>query len=190
LTGSEPRIRLFAGLQPPAPARAAIAAWADEGLGRQVGLRVLSADALHVTIAFLGGLPPDAVQAAAEALDRAPREVARLVPAGAVGVPRGRPRLVALDLQDPSGAAGRVHAVVTRELARAGLYEPDERAFWPHLTLARARRGRGIPRARVPDDLPSPPHEFEAPCLVLYRSHLGREGARYEPVHVTRLDGG
>jgi 2'-5' RNA ligase len=58
-------------------------------------------------------------------------------------------------------------------------HEPETRPFRPHVTVARVRRGTRV-RAM---DIPEPPQlRFHSAGLVLYRSQLGRGGARYEPV--------
>ena len=70
-------------------------------------------------------------------------------------------------------------------LARAGLFRPERRAFWPHVTVARVQGGRS---PEPLGDLPPPPGEaFEASELTLYRSTLRREGARYDALDRIRL---
>ena len=56
-------------------------------------------------------------------------------------------------------------------------YRPEKRAFWPHVTLARVKRGRRAPPLDAPDPPAAP---FEAPELTLYRSTLRPQGALYE----------
>ena len=66
-------------------------------------------------------------------------------------------------------------------LEAGGWYRPEKRPFWPHLTLARVKRGerRVAPLAGEP----RPPSEpFEAPVVTLYRSTLRPQGALYEPL--------
>jgi 2'-5' RNA ligase len=58
-------------------------------------------------------------------------------------------------------------------------HQPETRPFRPHVTVARVRRGA---RVRV-REVPAPPQlRFHATGLVLYRSQLGRGGARYEAI--------
>jgi 2'-5' RNA ligase len=94
-------------------------------------------------------------------------------------VPPRVPRLFALDLEDEDGRCGTIQAVVSDALEGLGLYEPEKRPFWPHVTLARVRKG-----ARVRGfDVPDPPAEsWRADAVTLYRSRLSRAGARYEPL--------
>jgi 2'-5' RNA ligase len=94
-----------------------------------------------------------------------------------MGVPRRRPRLFALDLADPDGAAAALHAAVSAALSIASFYEPEKREFWPHVTVARVARAE---RKAAPITVPPPSDGFTATEVVLYRSHLGRGPARYE----------
>ncbi len=70
-----------------------------------------------------------------------------------------------------------MQAAVADALAGAGLYEPEKRPFWPHVTLARVRRGERVRRVAAGD----PPAPFRADRVVLYRSTLRPDGAVYEP---------
>jgi 2'-5' RNA ligase len=104
---------------------------------------------------------------------------ARLAARALVPVPKRGPRLFALDLEDPADAATAVHARAAEALTEAGYYEPEKRPFWPHVTLARVKRGRRAPRVEAAD----PPGEpFTATVVTLYRSVLQPQGARYEPL--------
>ena len=65
-------------------------------------------------------------------------------------------------------------------LAKGGWYRPEKRPFWPHVTVARAKRRE----RRVPPlpDLAPPAAPFTASELTLYRSTLLPQGARYDPL--------
>jgi len=66
-------------------------------------------------------------------------------------------------------------------LEAGGWYRPEKRPFWPHITLARVKRGER--RVPPPPDEPAPPGDpFEAGVLTLYRSTLRPQGALYEPL--------
>lgn len=66
----------------------------------------------------------------------------------------------------------------------AGL-SPEERPFHPHLTLARIRPPADV-GAKVDEELAL---SWRCERLVLYRSHLGRGGATYEPLDSIDLIG-
>jgi 2'-5' RNA ligase len=159
-----------------------IAAWRDGALGGFDELRQVRAEYLHVTLVFLGWqYERDVERIAGTAFDPlAGLRSAQLSAAGLVPVPKRGPRLFALDLADPSGAASAMQDAAARALSSARFYAPEKRPFWPHVTLARLKRGRRAPRVEAPD----PPAEpFEAAIVTLYRSVLQPQGARYEPLH-------
>ena len=171
-------MRLFLALDLPDAGRAQIARWRDSLVAERAELRPVRDEALHVTLVFLGRRPAQLVpglwSAAAGAL--AGLAAPTLAPAGLTAVPPRRPRLLALDLEDRGGRAGEVHGALSRALAEVGLHEPEKRAFWPHVTVARAR-GKG--RLRGVEAPPVPPGPFAAPVVTLYRSDLHPAGARY-----------
>jgi 2'-5' RNA ligase len=70
---------------------------------------------------------------------------------------------------------------VSRALVRAGV-APEERAFKPHITLARLGRGAGSvePFLARMAGLASPPVTIDA--FILFESRLGQEGASYDAV--------
>lgn len=189
-----PRTRLFVALELPARVRVAIVEWGREALG-DPALRPVAAESLHITLAFLGYRPEKEVQRLAEALESlevpAPRiELRDPVPRP----PRGRARLFALPVESPQ--AVEVQVALQEELVAAGLYEPEKRAFWPHVTVARARPERGSKKpmrvAEPPPGLPSDlcEHAFDVVRVTLYRSDLQPQGARYTPLSQIELPKG
>jgi 2'-5' RNA ligase len=169
-----PKARLFVALELPAEVRQAIGSL-DLG-----ALRPVPAEALHVTLAFLGHLPESSIPAVeAGAFAR----LACVAPAELSvgtwkGVPPRRPRLFAVDLVDHGGRCAAIAAAVQGGLIASSLYEPETRPFWPHVTAARVRAHENPPRI---DTLPPLPEAtFTADSVVLYRSRPARSGARYE----------
>jgi 2'-5' RNA ligase len=144
-------------------------------------------EALHVTLVFLGYLPEREIARVAstafgplEGL-AAPRLAVREVRA----VPPRSPRLFALDLDDEDGRTVALQGAASDALAAAKLYRPEKRPFWPHITVARVKRGERRP---PPLDGPAPPSDpFEAAVVTLYRSHLSPRGASYEALERLRL---
>jgi 2'-5' RNA ligase len=184
---SGPRARLFLALDLPEPARAAIAAWRDQLVRGRADLRPVRSEALHVTLVFLGWQDEAAAPRIAEAaFGTLPDQPApRLTPLGVRTVPPRSPRLFALDLEDEGGRATAVQAAASAALDAGGWYRPEKRPFWPHLTLARAKRAER--RVRPLQDGPPPPGAFEATAVTLYRSTLRPQGALYEPLARTVL---
>jgi RNA 2',3'-cyclic 3'-phosphodiesterase len=151
-------------------------------------LRPAAADTLHLTLAFLGYRPEKEIPAIARAAFGAVEGIrpAVLRPAGVVPLPRRGPRLFALDLDDEDGRAAAIQAAASQALAEGRFYRPEKRAWWPHLTLARGKRGR---RAAPLDDPPgaAAPATLDAPTVTLYRSTLRPQGAVYEPLERVEL---
>ena len=176
-----PAVRLFVALELPRGARGALAEWQAEALRGRDDLRAVAPDALHVTLAFIGHRPAPEVEPIAAAVRAAVGglEPARLAATGVCGVPRRRPRLFAVDLDDPDAHAGAIAAAVAGALSAAGFYEPEKRRFWPHVTVARLKQAE---RRAAAITIPPPADEFTASEVVLLRSHLGRGPARYEPL--------
>jgi 2'-5' RNA ligase len=183
-----PRARMFVALDLPSEARSALAAWRDELVEGRRDLRPVRPDALHVTLVFLGWQDEKAADAIASAAFSACSELpgARLRAGGIRPLPPRDPRLFALDLEDEDGRAVAIQSAVSDALEAGRWYRPEKRPFWPHLTLARVKRGE----RRVPplSDAPAaPPDKFEADQLTLYRSTLRPQGATYDPLARTTL---
>lgn len=176
---SPPRARLFVALDLPDPAREKLVEWQASALSDRPDLRAVSPEALHVTLAFLGHRPETEIEPIKHAVDlavdgmRAPV----LTPLATKPVPRRRPRLFALDLQDAGGNAAAVQGAIARRLEAGAFYTPERRAFWPHMTIARVGKAA---RHTAPLSAPPPTAAIHAREVTLYRSRLGRGPARYE----------
>lgn len=170
-------------LELPGRVRAALAQW---GSGLEAPVRAVRAQALHVTRCFIGSCPLDEVSAIAGALSLPGRLPAPVASLGlAVGLPARRPNVVALALNDASGALASMQRSVCEALVGLGVCA-ERRAFLPHVTVARLRRG---PRPFSLDGLPRlpPVGAFACSPLVLYRSRPAPGGSRYEPLASLQL---
>lgn len=172
------KARLFVALDLPEDARDELVRWRARALDHP-DLRLVGPEALHVTLVFLGHLDEELIPRIAELIEPPQAEAPVLTALGVKPVPPRGPRLFALDLADEDGRAAAIQAAVSGALEREGLYEPEKRPFWPHVTLARVRKGARVRKLDVPD----PPSEpWRGAAVTLYRSRLSRQGARYEPV--------
>jgi 2'-5' RNA ligase len=146
---------------------------------RTKDLREVAVPMLHVTLCFLGSRPSEEIDALREvvAARQAPRS--ELALGEPLWLPPRRPGVLAIAVDDPDGELRGLQADVASALADLGAYEPERRAFLPHVTVARVRRGRRVRPwpLRAPAPLP-----FVSPSLTLYRSHPGPGGSRYEPL--------
>ena len=183
---------MFVALDLPEGIRGELGEWGEEALA-DPALRPVRPEFLHVTLAFLGYRPEKDVARVAAAVEEC-AGAAPLVELGdPVARPPRRPRVFALPALSPGTEA--IQARLSELLVAERLYEPEKRAFWPHVTVARVRpEGRGSRRPmrieNPPEELPpGPSRAFYGVRLTLYRSELQLEGARYVPMAQVELPG-
>jgi RNA 2',3'-cyclic 3'-phosphodiesterase len=171
-------LRLFVAAEPPRAVCEELASWARRALARGGRARRLDSDSLHLTLCFLGEQPPEAVAEIAAALAAA-TELAAAVEDLHIGAPAWlpprRPRVLAVEIGDPTGTLRALHEVLSRDLQGALGWEPPRQRFRPHVTLARMRPGS----ERARELPPTPPLEFAPVAVTLYRSQLDPAGAAY-----------
>jgi 2'-5' RNA ligase len=183
------RLRLFVALDLPAQVLSVLERWREENIKRVGGLRAVSAEALHATLCFLGWRSPEEVEPIGAACAAALRaaDPPRLSLGEAVWLPKRRPRVLAVRLDDRSGALGRIQMALSDALSGGGWYARETRPFLAHVTAARVT-GHG--RIRPLELAPPPASEFEAERVTLYRSRLGRGPAHYEALRALELPTG
>ncbi len=182
-----PRARLFVALELPQDVRTGVVEWQQSALA-DPALRIVRPEALHITLVFLGYQAEKDTKKIAKAAFATDAEAPAVeLAADPVGVPPGkRPRLIALGANSEETVA--LQAGVEERLVAAGFHEPEKRAFWPHVTVARVKpEARGSRKAALirnqPHPLPEHMFRFFRPTrLVLFKSHLRRTGAEYEPM--------
>jgi 2'-5' RNA ligase len=189
--------RLFVALEPPDLVRRRLAALADE-LRRAAGrageeVRWVPPTNVHLTLQFLGAVPEERVPAIEAALREAAAEARPLSLAlrGVGGFPNARrPRVLWAGLEGDLAPLAALAAALGARLAKLG-HPPEDRPFSPHLTLGRAREGRGAPGlagalAGAAQEAPAP---WRAAEVVLFESHLSPRGPRYEAIARAPLGG-
>jgi 2'-5' RNA ligase len=162
--------------------------WLDRevaGLKTLAGARWTDVDNQHVTLNFLGWvearLLPDVIAALDGASGAHPPAEMSLTGLGAF--PRARrARVLWAGIADPADLLPALARDLGERLRAVG-YEPEDRPFTAHLTLARLKEPRPID---LPD-LPPSPGSFTVDRVTLFRSRLSPAGARYEVVHEAYL---
>jgi RNA 2',3'-cyclic 3'-phosphodiesterase len=175
------RILLFCALQLPDERLDELVDWQTRELRGAEGRLVPRAN-LHVTLAFLGARPAGEVAAVAREL----RAAAACAPAELELRParyRETRNVGMIVLDDVTGAATEFAEDVQARLARLGAYRREPRAWLPHVTVLRFRRPGGA-RPQVANRC-----SIHVVRSALYRSHLGRDGARYDIVETAALGG-
>lgn len=175
-------VRLFVALDIPEHVRAGLEAWSAREL-TDPSLRPVAAENLHMTLVFLGRIELVQVAEVVNEVVNLPQQPVPIRFARTVTPkPARRPAIWALEAEAP--AASQLQAHLSKELSISGLYEPEDRPFWAHLTVARTRTepGKRRPRwvERPPGVLPRAVSEpFDAVRVSLYRSDLRPDGAKY-----------
>jgi 2'-5' RNA ligase len=142
-------------------------------------------DHLHVTLCFLGWLTAADVDAVLEACGAvADASACDLRLGEATWLPRRRPRVVAVVLEDPDKELAPVQRALSEALQAGGWYEPEVRPFLAHVTVARAGSRQ---RVRARDLEAPPPVAVRASRVTLFRSRLSPTGARYEQLGSVEL---
>ncbi|WP_274648693.1 RNA 2',3'-cyclic phosphodiesterase [Paenibacillus humicola] len=137
-------LRLFAAVPLPDELKRAVADWCGP-IAKELPFRKWTVPAdLHITLQFLGSTPPGRIpgirRALQSAADRVPLFELTVGPPGLFGRP-GNPSVLWAGVGGAADALGRLQELVSEALAPLG-YQPDERAYRPHLTLARTYSGK------------------------------------------------
>jgi len=184
-------MRLFVGLDIPDEIRARIGEYMDAQRRYAPNVRWVSLESLHITLKFIGEFPEQRLEELKRALSAMGGQAFEVRFADVGFFPTARaPRVFWIGVHGDYELAALAKAV---DDATASLgVEREERAFSPHLTLARSGSGRpqGSPRDR------NKPKMFElaaqvegraapefgtmrATEFILYQSKLSPKGAQY-----------
>jgi 2'-5' RNA ligase len=186
-------VRIFIGIDLDDAIRTGIARFLDGVRGFAPDVRWVTVDSLHITLKFIGEQKTEQVETIRERLRRieSPPIEIRLASSGFFPTARS-PRVFWIGIESGPQLAQLARDIDT---AAAELGIPrEERAFSPHLTLARGSGGSGSPKWRKSD---RPNSDFSVldkrlaamPALdfgtmtarefILYQSQLSPKGSKY-----------
>lgn len=168
--------RLFVGIRPPASVR-------DQLLDLMDGIanvRWQSDEQLHLTLRFIGEVERHQAEDVAVALSRIHQTPFEIALHG-VGSFATRGKGMAWAGIKPHDTLKLLHKKVDQACRMVGI-APDERAYHPHITIARFGRASGAsePFLQHWAGLSSKP--FRVDDMRLYESQLGSEGASYTTI--------
>ena len=174
---ADARVRLFCALRLPEPVVRHLEDWGR----RELRERIVPAQNLHITLAFLGHRPQDELPTIAEATRAAAAGAAPIV-LEPVGYRETR-SVGMLVLSDANGAAAALADDLFGRLEAAGAYERESRLWLPHLTVIRFRA-----RPRLAPSIPAT-GPFSPSDAAVYLSRLRSTGAQYDVVESFALGG-
>jgi 2'-5' RNA ligase len=179
-------LRLFVAAEVPDEVRTAVASAIAPLCDRFPKARWVPAENQHVTLKFLGSTYPRLVDwvsaTVGEVAARHAPFITRVEDLGAF--PNARhARVLWAGLDGADLSFGRLAADLDEALSKE--FEPEKRAFTPHLTVARFEP----PVTVEPDEIAFESEPFEVGRIVLFRSHLRRPAPTYEPMVVEPLRG-
>lgn len=182
-------MRAFVAISYPQELRVELANRARSLVGNVRDVRCMSAESLHLTLAFLGEVPAhstDSIRSGLEAATRGRSPFVLRFGSGGTFPTGGEPRVAWVGVTGNLDAVRDLQAAVTREMQGIGL-RMGSRPFSPHVTLAR------IGRQATPSTRMGVARRFEAASLgslgahtvgavALFESDLSPAGAVYREV--------
>ncbi len=191
--------RLFLAIELPPAIHQLIAAFQAELTGLEQHLRLVDPSLAHVTLHFLGNVSPERAELLGYTLPELARRHPQLkLEIDRVGVfpPKRAPRVLWLGIGGDAKALIHLHSSLASTLSAQG-FELESKRFHPHVTVARVREGapESIGLRLTEHSLAFPQSEsfltteraFEASQIVLMRSHLTKQGPRYELLRTVAL---
>ena len=179
-------MRLFAAADLPGAVRTELADWGAACADAVPELRAVPSGRLHLTLVFLGSRPDDEAARTGELVTACADGPVVAELGDVLWLAPRRPHVLTVALLDPDGRLAELQARVSAALVAGVGHRPDGRAWRPHVTVARVRRGARVRPGDVAlPRVPSPSFALEA--LTLYRSHPG-PAPRYEALARTRLE--
>jgi 2'-5' RNA ligase len=134
---------------------------------------------IHLTLKFFGNVDVDRIEAISRAIDRAVKNVAPFdIGIGKTGT--FRTQVLWIGVTDPSATLTTLHEKLGSE----------DRAYRPHLTIARIRRlegARQLADAHVQMQFENVSVRVKE--VVLFRSELSPRGSKYTAISKHGLDG-
>lgn len=175
--------RLFVALRPPREIREICL---SAMTGGPAGWAWQDDEQLHITLRFIGQVDRLKAEEIAQSLEdfHAPTPQVRI---DGVGIFDHGARSALFARVVPKEPLNALHRKIDRQLVQLG-WEPERRAFLPHITLARRRSGAEDPQGWLERQAGLASPDAEIAHVTLYESVLGKHGATYEPAARYPLD--
>jgi 2'-5' RNA ligase len=147
---------------------------------------------IHLTLKFFGNVEMKQIARISEAVERVVKQFSTFqIGVGETGVfPRpSRPQVLWIGVSDPSGQLAALQEKLENECAAEG-FAKEDRAYRPHLTIARLRRPEGARHlAETHLQMKFEPINIELKELVVFRSELSPKGSKYTVISAADFRG-
>ncbi len=136
---------------------------------------------VHLTLKFFGNVPAEKLPRISEAAERVAGEFSSIsIRIGGTGA--FRTQVLWIGIEDPSGQLSALQRRFEEECAREG-FAKEDRAYRPHLTIARIRRPEGARQlAEAHRQIKFAFTEIGVKEFVVFRSQLSPKGSIYTPI--------
>ena len=186
-------VRTFIAIEMPPEVREYLDRCQDRLRGAGGKVRWVRTDLIHLTLVFLGEVAVEQLDALGAAVEGAVAGVSPLAlrAAGAGQFPpRGRPRVIWIGFDEPTGALLALQKAVA-DATVPFAEKVETRPYRPHLTLGRVRTGGDLHRlsAAVADMADRQGPQFDADEIVVMQSTLSPQGPTYSPLSRVALGG-
>jgi 2'-5' RNA ligase len=143
---------------------------------------------IHLTLKFFGNVAVNRIEPISAAIDRAVKGFSAFeLAVGKTG--SFRTQVLWIGVGDPSGKLSALHKQIEAECAREG-FEKEDRAYRPHLTIARVRQPEGAKRlADTHLQMKFEPLALQVNEVTVFRSELSPKGSKYTAISSHRLNG-
>jgi len=145
---------------------------------------------IHLTLKFFGNVAIERIPKISAAVERAVKKFPPVsIGIGKTGVfPKSsRAQVLWIGVSDPSGKLAELQRQLENECAKEK-FEKEDRAYRPHLTIARLRKPEG---ARLLADahlnMDFEPAEMTVSELIVFRSELSSKGSKYTAISRHKL---
>ena len=179
-------IRTFIAIDLPPEIRETLEAFGKKLQKADAPVSWVKGDRMHLTLKFLGDVAPELIDSIRNAMVEVSRRASplRLKPLGCGAFPSIKQmRVVWVGLHGDFEPLRKLQQEVEKAMIPLG-FEPEGRSFKPHLTLGRVKGKHRLERLQefLMSNQSFEAEAFDVTELVLYKSELRPEGARYTPL--------
>jgi len=183
---SSSKIRSFIAINLPEELKESLGEFQARLKKAQADVKWVRPASLHITLRFLGYLSPEEVEKASKALEK----VAQIFSPFTIQLEdygtfpeRGRPRVIWVGISQGKDQLAQISQQLEKELKKFN-FPPADKPFAPHLTLGRIKTGKNLNKLIEYLDKEGKRiyGKFPAKSIILYKSELRPEGARYSVI--------